>query len=72
MKSYWEHVEEHIDNLKNILQTQRELNGNNKNPTPPSSLKIIKTWATWVHATSPHWLQYFFSLLMFFTIFGLS
>ncbi len=47
VRSYWEHVGEHIGNLM----------GNNKSPTPPTNPQEKKTCPPWVHAASPHCLQ---------------
>jgi hypothetical protein len=63
VKSYWEH----ITSLRNMLRTWWDHINNNKNPHPHSPQKI--TFAPLVHATSPHWLEDFFWLLVFFVTF---
>jgi hypothetical protein len=46
--------------IENLMGISWEHVENNKNPTPPPTPKETKTWASWVHATSPHCLQEFF------------
>jgi hypothetical protein len=71
MKSHWEHVNEHIENLGNMLKTHSKLHGNfmgtsweyietNKKIQYvhfPTLHNRKKTWAPEVHAAKPHWLQ---------------
>ncbi len=64
MRSYWEHIGEHVENP---LRTWWEHIDNNKKPHPHSPQKI--TLAPWVHASSLHWLKDIFWLVVFFVTF---
>jgi len=59
MKCYWELLEEHIENLRNMLRTKWELGGEligkNQNLKPPYPPQKKQNWIFWVHAAIPNW-----------------
>jgi hypothetical protein len=52
---YWEHIEEHNENLRNLMGRHWEQERTNL-PSHQEHPKL-KPWTPWVHVTLPHWLR---------------
>ncbi len=59
VRSYWEHVGEHIESSENMLRMQWELGGNalgTKNSNTQHPPQKRKNWVYWVYVVIYHWL----------------
>jgi hypothetical protein len=70
LRCYWEHLREHIENLKNILGTHWEQKKTKKSSPFPSRKPKRKNQAPKVHVEPFHWLHENSCPKLFVTIFG--